>query len=66
MKILVCISKTPDTTAKQLSPTTTQKFADAGVQSINEALMMNMVFIGGAQAKESGALATVTTWCMLR
>ncbi|HSK12764.1 MAG TPA: electron transfer flavoprotein subunit beta/FixA family protein [Phnomibacter sp.] len=60
MKILVCISKTPDTTAKIAFTDNNTKFAEAGVQFIVNPYDEWYALVKALELKESGAATTVT------
>ena len=60
MKILVCISKTPDTTAKIAFTDNNTKFAEAGVQFIVNPYDEWYALVKALELKESGAASTVT------
>lgn len=60
MKILVCISKTPDTTAKIAFTDNNTKFADAGVQFIVNPYDEWYSLVRALELKEAGVAATVT------
>jgi electron transfer flavoprotein beta subunit len=60
MKILVCISKTPDTTAKIAFTDNNTKFAEAGVQYIVNPYDEWYALVRALELKESGKAATVT------
>jgi electron transfer flavoprotein beta subunit len=60
MKILVCISKTPDTTAKIAFSDNNTKFADAGVQFIVNPYDEWYALVRALELKEAGAASHVT------
>lgn len=60
MKILVCISKTPDTTAKIAFTDNNTKFADAGVQFIVNPYDEWYSLVRALELKEAGVATTVT------
>lgn len=60
MKILVCISKTPDTTAKIAFTDNNTKFADAGVQFIVNPYDEWYALVRALELKEAGAASHVT------
>ncbi len=60
MKILVCISKTPDTTAKIGFTDNNTKFADAGVQFIVNPYDEWYALVRALELKEAGIASTVT------
>ncbi len=60
MKILVCISKTPDTTAKIAFTDNNTKFADAGVQYIVNPYDEWYALVRALELKESGKATSVT------
>lgn len=60
MKILVCISKTPDTTAKIAFTDNNTKFADAGVQFIVNPYDEWYALVKALELKESGKASHVT------
>ena len=60
MKILVCISKTPDTTAKIAFTDNNSKFADAGVQFIVNPYDEWYALVRALELKEAGLATTVT------
>jgi electron transfer flavoprotein beta subunit len=60
MKILVCISKTPDTTAKIAFTDNNTKFAEAGVQFIVNPYDEWYALVKALELKEGGAATTVT------
>jgi electron transfer flavoprotein beta subunit len=60
MKILVCISKTPDTTAKIAFTDNNTKFADAGVQFIVNPYDEWYALVRALELKETGAATHVT------
>jgi electron transfer flavoprotein beta subunit len=60
MKILVCISKTPDTTAKIAFTDNNTKFADAGVQFIVNPYDEWYALVRALELKEAGAASQVT------
>ncbi len=60
MKILVCISKTPDTTAKIAFTDNNTKFAEAGVQFIVNPYDEWYALVKALELKESGAATAVT------
>lgn len=60
MKILVCISKTPDTTAKIAFTDNNTKFADAGVQFIVNPYDEWYALVKALELKESGAASQVS------
>lgn len=59
MKILVCISKTPDTTAKIAFTDNNTKFADAGVQWIINPYDEWYALVRAIELKEADASATI-------
>jgi electron transfer flavoprotein beta subunit len=59
MKILVCISKTPDTTAKIAFTDNNTKFAEAGVQFIINPYDEWYALVRAIQLKEADASATI-------
>lgn len=60
MKILVCISKTPDTTAKIAFTDNNTKFADTGVQYIVNPYDEWYALVRALELKETGKAASVT------
>ncbi|QGW27383.1 electron transfer flavoprotein subunit beta/FixA family protein [Phnomibacter ginsenosidimutans] len=60
MKILVCISKTPDTTAKIAFTDNNTKFADAGVQFIVNPYDEWYALVRALELKEAGVASHVT------
>jgi electron transfer flavoprotein beta subunit len=60
MKILVCVSKTPDTTAKIAFTDNNTKFADGGVQFIVNPYDEWYALVRALELKESGAATQVT------
>jgi electron transfer flavoprotein beta subunit len=60
MKILVCISKTPDTTAKIAFTDNNTKFAEAGVQYIVNPYDEWYALVRALELKEAGAATHVT------
>jgi electron transfer flavoprotein beta subunit len=60
MKILVCISKTPDTTAKIAFTDNNTKFADAGVQFIINPYDEWYALVKALELKEAGKATSVT------
>ncbi|MCU0374204.1 MAG: electron transfer flavoprotein subunit beta/FixA family protein [Chitinophagaceae bacterium] len=60
MKILVCISKTPDTTAKIAFTDNNSKFADAGVQFIVNPYDEWYALVKALELKEAGLATTVS------
>ena len=60
MKILVCISKTPDTTAKIAFTDNNTKFAEAGVQFIVNPYDEWYSLVRALELKEAGKATTVT------
>ena len=60
MKILVCISKTPDTTAKIAFTDNNTKFADAGVQFIVNPYDEWYALVRALELKEAGAATAVS------
>ena len=60
MKILVCISKTPDTTAKIAFTDNNSKFADAGVQFIVNPYDEWYALVRALELKESGVATTIS------
>jgi electron transfer flavoprotein beta subunit len=60
MKILVCISKTPDTTAKISFTDNNTKFAEAGVQFIVNPYDEWYALVRALELKESGAASHIT------
>jgi electron transfer flavoprotein beta subunit len=60
MKILVCISKTPDTTAKIAFTDNNTKFADAGVQFIVNPYDEWYALVKALELKEAGLATTVS------
>ena len=60
MKILVCISKTPDTTAKIAFTDNNTKFADAGVQFIVNPYDEWYALVRALELKEAGLASHVT------
>lgn len=60
MKILVCISKTPDTTAKISFTDNNTKFAEAGVQFIVNPYDEWYALVRALELKESGAASHMT------
>lgn len=60
MKILVCISKTPDTTAKIAFTDNNTKFAEAGVQFIINPYDEWYALVRALELKEAGTATTVT------
>jgi len=60
MKILVCISKTPDTTAKIAFTDNNSKFADAGVQFIINPYDEWYALVRALELKEAGLASTVS------
>ncbi len=60
MKILVCISKTPDTTAKIAFTDNNTKFADAGVQFIVNPYDEWYALVRALELKETGAATHIT------
>ncbi|MEO7309075.1 MAG: electron transfer flavoprotein subunit beta/FixA family protein [Chitinophagaceae bacterium] len=60
MKILVCISKTPDTTAKIAFTDNNSKFADAGVQFIVNPYDEWYALVRALELKEAGIAASVS------
>ncbi|MCU0388651.1 MAG: electron transfer flavoprotein subunit beta/FixA family protein [Chitinophagaceae bacterium] len=60
MKILVCISKTPDTTAKIAFTDNNTKFADGGVQFIVNPYDEWYALVRALELKEAGLATTVT------
>ena len=60
MKILVCISKTPDTTAKIAFTDNNTKFADGGVQFIVNPYDEWYALVRALELKEAGHAGTVT------
>ena len=60
MKILVCISKTPDTTAKIAFTDNNTKFADAGVQFIVNPYDEWYALVRALELKETGKATSVT------
>jgi electron transfer flavoprotein beta subunit len=60
MKILVCISKTPDTTAKIAFTDNNTKFADAGVQFILNPYDEWYALVRALELKEAGLATTVS------
>lgn len=60
MKILVCISKTPDTTAKIAFTDNNTKFADAGVQFIVNPYDEWYSLVRALELKEAGVATSVT------
>src|SRR4051812_28879523 len=60
MKILVCISKTPDTTAKIAFTDNNTKFADAGVQFIVNPYDEWYALVRALELKEAGTASSVT------
>jgi electron transfer flavoprotein beta subunit len=60
MKILVCISKTPDTTAKIAFTDNNTKFAEAGVQFIVNPYDEWYALVKALELKEAGAATNVT------
>src|SRR5205085_9649872 len=60
MKILVCISKTPDTTAKIAFTDNNTKFAEAGVQFIINPYDEWYALVRALELKEAGTASTVS------
>lgn len=60
MKILVCISKTPDTTAKIAFTDNNTKFADAGVQFIINPYDEWYALVKALELKEAGKATSIT------
>jgi len=60
MKILVCISKTPDTTAKIAFTNNNTKFADAGVQFIVNPYDEWYALVRAIELKETGSASHIT------
>jgi len=60
MKILVCISKTPDTTAKIAFTDNNTKFADAGVQFIINPYDEWYALVKALELKEAGTASSIT------
>ncbi|HMP94799.1 MAG TPA: electron transfer flavoprotein beta subunit/FixA family protein, partial [Phnomibacter sp.] len=60
MKILVCVSKTPDTTAKIAFTDNDTRYADAGVQFIVNPYDEWYALVKALELKEAGVASSVT------